>query len=550
MRAGAVILLLALPGLAGGEATFLLRDVKTYDPSTLPKSERRRTEQLKEEAWRKAKSNYGGDAAEYVPEYYEKLNLPRKLELLAERGKRQSEALAVAGGPDHSTATKLLCDLFGALQQRRREVEKARNDLDEEFRSLLISKKGAKRLSYKSGTKPRALAIQTDRLVLREQAYQLLGLQTECSALLGKKKAEDSLLYLERTALLKAKEPRLRVLVARALAARPETELSVLLRALAKEKDASIKAAHMDSVSRMGDRARDSIESIVGYVEDPSERVRIATARALTRLHVPEGVEPLVMRIGKESGRTRVDFACALESLTGETIGSDPLLWERWWEANKGTILNDGLPPPGGQKDDPRAQRWKGEGGFYYGLPQVSQRIIYVIDISDSMNYMHEGQRRLERCKSEVKGAIGNLPRAATFAVIAFNNEIRPWKETMSRATPANKESAGAFIDELRAKQFTNIYDALHEAFRIAGEGSSKKDAPIRADTIYLLTDGAPTKPDASLDSVETILAAARDWNALSRVTIHTIGIGKGLKFSFLKRLAEEHHGEFIRREW
>ncbi|MHC4339664.1 MAG: hypothetical protein ACYSX0_05570 [Planctomycetota bacterium] len=41
-----------------------------------------------------------------------------------------------------------------------------------------------------------------------------------------------------------------------------------------------------------------------------------------------------------------------------------------------------------------------------------------------------------------------------------------------------------------------------------------------------------------------------REWNSLQRITIHTIGIGKGLKFTFLQKLAEEHHGHFIRKEW
>jgi hypothetical protein len=538
-------ILLSLPVLAGGEFASLLREIERHDPRALPKSERNETKRLEEEAWRKAKSNYGPHADEYVADYYEKLNLPRRLRLLQDRARKRQKALAGLGEPDHANATEALCDVYSALVSRRREVEDARREVEDEYRSCLVSKPRSARLVYASGTKPKALAALTDRSVLREYAYHLTELQAQCARLLGKKKSESSMLFLARKALLKSREPRLRIEVARVLSGRPETEPTVLLRALAKEKDPGVRAAIASSMARLGDRARDSVELLFKYLDDPSERVRVAMARTLARLHVPEAVEPLVLRLPKEVGRSRVDFSRALESLSGETLGANPEDWGRWWQANRETILNEGLPPPGGKKSDPRAQRWKGEGGFYYGLPQISLRVIYVLDISDSMNYVQEDQRRLDRCKREVKGAIGNLPRTATFAVIAFNDEVRPWKPEMTRATPANKRAAQGFVDELRATQFTNIYDALKEAFRIAGEGPK-----VRADTIYLLSDGAPTKPDASLDSVETILAAARDWNAMGRLTIHTIGLGKGLKFSFLKRLAAEHGGQFIRREW
>jgi Mg-chelatase subunit ChlD len=194
--------------------------------------------------------------------------------------------------------------------------------------------------------------------------------------------------------------------------------------------------------------------------------------------------------------------------------------------------------------------RWSGEGGDYYGLPQVSQRVLYVLDISDSMRQEFEGKSRLERCGSEVARAIKALPRSATFGLIVYNSEVRRFRAEMVPATPANKDAAAGFIAELRHANTTNIYDALRESFQMAGDGSKKKDTRVRVDTIFLLSDGAPTTPDAENDDVERILQAVREWNALGRVTIHTIGIGKDLKFSFLQALAEENGGTFVLKEW
>jgi hypothetical protein len=532
-----LVALLAAPQLA--------KELQAFDPVNLPKTE---AKTLRAEVERRAKSRYGSYAGDHYAELWAEVGIARKRERLAAATARQREALEAEGVPDHSPATQFVCEVYAVLEQRRLAIDRQRDELKKEYRSLVAGEPTGKHI-IKKGHQARAAINTGDRVLLREYAYHLLRLRIRCVHLLELKEAPDSERYLVRQAL-KAKEPQLRARVAEVLSRRPKVPLGVFLGAMAREKEPGVRAVLANALGRLGDRARDAIEKITPLLEDPDERVRVALARSLARLHVPEAVEPLIARIGKEEGRERHDFARALLSLTGEKIGPDPDGWARWWQANRDVVLGEGLPPPGGGRGDLRAHRWKGEGGLYYGLPQVSKRIIYILDISDSMRFVQEGQTRLERCVTEVNRAIGALPRTATFTVLAYNSEVRPWRTELSFATPANKEAAKAFIAELRQAHTTNIYDALREAFAIAGGGASKKGTRVKADTIYLLSDGAPTLPDASYDDPERILKAVREWNALQRVTIHTIGIGKGLKFSFLLKLAEEHHGEFIRKEW
>jgi len=536
VRIAALFVLAAAVAAAGTEARFLLRELKGYNPLELSRKEEK---SLREEAQRRARSRYGSDFAHYVPELYEHERVTFLRRRLDERGKKHSLALQTLGAPDHSTATEELCRVFEALVTARTRLDSRRDDLKKEYEKIVVSEPGAARLKYQDGLEPRAEAIRTERALMREQAYHLLGLQMECGTLLTAQGSEDSVLYMTRTALKKSKEPRLRVKLARILSGRPETRPGVLLGAIAREKEPGVRAAYVACLGRMGDRARDAVERIAALLEDPDVRVRVAAARTLARLHVPEAVEPLVLRLGKETGRARLDLSRALESLTAERFGSDPDSWTRWWAEHGDTVLHEGLPPPGGKKGDKRARRWKGEGGTYYGLPQVSERIVYILDISDSMNFFASGEKRIDRCKREIISAIGRLPKSARFSVIAYNDQVHPWRDKLVPATKSNRESAQAFIEGLRGTQSTNIYDALRVAFQLGS-----------VDTFFLLSDGAPTKPDATLDDVDRILAACRDWNALGRVTIHTIGIGKGLKFSFLIRLAEEHEGKFIRRNW
>jgi len=105
----------------------------------------------------------------------------------------------------------------------------------------------------------------------------------------------------------------------------------------------------------------------------------------------------------------------------------------------------------------------------------------------------------------------------------------------------------------------TNIHDSLQLSFSIKDFGkkvrrSSKKKrknkydvgVAMGFDTIFLLSDGSPTKPPGDKpDSTEKILEGVRVWNSLKRVTIHCIGIGRGVNISFMQKLASENGGQF-----
>ena len=81
------------------------------------------------------------------------------------------------------------------------------------------------------------------------------------------------------------------------------------------------------------------------------------------------------------------------------------------------------------------------------------------------------------------------------------------------------------------------------ESLRL-GAGSGTKEAyAVEIDTVFFLSDGMPTV--GTWIDVEDILREVRDGNALRKVAIHTIAIGKFDKV-FMKRLAEENGGVFV----
>ncbi|HVG94950.1 MAG TPA: vWA domain-containing protein, partial [Planctomycetota bacterium] len=60
------------------------------------------------------------------------------------------------------------------------------------------------------------------------------------------------------------------------------------------------------------------------------------------------------------------------------------------------------------------------------------------------------------------------------------------------------------------------------------------------------MTDGTPTA--GKVLKRDDILAAVRGWNRTAKITIHSIAVGDACDVEFLKKLADENRGDFVKR--
>ena len=518
--------------------SLLLRDLPKYDPTELPDDP---AVADKEGAIRR---QHGQNA--------EKELLGLKQELLEARFREFTQALADVAQEDGERAAKTLCEVFDTADERIDEADRKRDEAVAAWRAAVVDwRPGLTNHRIKDKQAPVYHRNRTDELVWRAFAYELLGLRMGAGATLAGLDSDDARGYLLGTALASARSDALRARLAQLLSADREAPGKPFLDALKKERADGVKAALLASLGRLSlDDAQ--VGDVVKYVEDRSERVRLAAVHALASLHRVEGIAAIVKRMPQEEGRTLAEMARSLESLTGETFGAHADVWQRWYESRGATFSPADLPP---RDEDGHIRRERADsedsGGFFYGIPQVSRKIIYVIDVSGSMKNEVGGRTRLEGCKEELSRAISQLDRRAVFNVILFNHDVTVWKPAMQEAGLLGKEGsareeARAFYGPVGPESSTNIYDALRSAFDLTGVDDRKRNAELKADTIYLLTDGSPTTPDGQMDDTNKILEAARKWNDLGRVTIHCIAIGKDLNATFLRALAAEHNGEFI----
>ena len=205
----------------------------------------------------------------------------------------------------------------------------------------------------------------------------------------------------------------------------------------------------------------------------------------------------------------------------------------------------------------------------FYGLKTSGQKVVFVVDISGSMEGKNEGTiqdrvtgmavqasgnaignaiggslgsfvgqqttsevTKLGGAKRELIPAIQGLPDTTSFSIITFGNDVKPWLLGMTAADSKNRAVATAFVKDLEANGGTPARRALEEAFKYP-------DATL----IFFVSDGQPTDSSAA-----DILARVRELNAQRHVVVSTVGLGGDQDERFLTDLAAQNGGRYVKK--
>jgi von Willebrand factor type A domain/HEAT repeats len=352
-----------------------------------------------------------------------------------------------------------------------------------------------------------------------------------------------------------------------ALAATSLSSASRLLHLrLTAEKDRRVLPAVIDGLAdQAGDRA---VEDLARLRHDARWQIRATAIAALGRIGSPQAIPLLIDWFETEDGRLRGDLGDALELLTGKDFGANEIRWREWWDTNGATFVpprdrdqpgneapeedpGDGTaplppdddpapPPPPAGEDHPS----------FYGIDILSKRILFVIDISNSMNQPvsagNAERTKVDVAKYELKNAILGLPEDAAFNIIFYHHEVFQWRKGIVAAKGKDRRAGVQFVEDMIADGNTNIHDALELAFHIVGMGARDKNYEIGADTIFFLSDGIPNR--GKITDPVMILEEVKRWNQLRRVKIHAVGVGSDHQAAFMKALADASGGTYVSR--
>ena len=240
-------------------------------------------------------------------------------------------------------------------------------------------------------------------------------------------------------------------------------------------------------------------------------QVRLALADALRAYRHKDAVDLLIQLLGDKRRRVRGRAADHLELLTAVSLGHSQKRWAKW-RRKQGADLK--LRPREVSVYRPfRPPERKYAHKDYYGLQIASDRVVFVLDKSDSMYYgLFDGV--VEEAQAHLESA-GPTTR---FNVIEFADKPKPWSKELVPANRVNISAAVQFLTRDTPYGPTNIIDALRHALHTPDVGA-----------VVLLSDGLPNRGNPS--KPDRIRAAVQKENRYTRIAIHTVQLLVGRVF-------------------
>jgi len=286
----------------------------------------------------------------------------------------------------------------------------------------------------------------------------------------------------------------------------------------------------------------DRAEALAAALEAESWSLRVAAARALGAFGTDvasarAAAWPLVRAIGMEQRmRVRLEIGDALFALTGIDFGAEADRWKAWY-GEQGAIFE-----PPSKRPQRGARDAHGTSGHLLDLPLESEHVCFVLDYSHSMDepirFGVQTTKR-EELQRSLEAVFARLGPDSRVNLIPFSTEPKPYKPALFAANAAAKASALRYMEKLAPDGRTNLYDSIEIAL-------SDPDA----DTIVVLTDGAPT--EGKRRTRAAILAGIRQLDRFRLARIHAIEVGAQNTSSrwkgFMKEIADATGGSYLAR--
>jgi hypothetical protein len=168
-----------------------------------------------------------------------------------------------------------------------------------------------------------------------------------------------------------------------------------------------------------------------------------------------------------------------------------------------------------------------GGGRGFFGRGSAGEKVVFVVDSSQSMNHPHPGpgKTRLGRVKMELINSIRAMSPNQKFFIVFFNDSPIPMPaDRLIEANDGAKLLYLRWMIDVPADGYTDPAMALLMALR------------LNPDTIYFLTDG---------DFRPTIVKELAVSNRGGKVKINTIGFSQDRGEKLLQTIAKQNGGTY-----
>lgn len=403
-----------------------------------------------------------------------------------------------------------------------------------------------------------------------------MSIERHAASALGRLKSKAAIDWMVKTGM-KHKSWRVRSEVAFALGKTKKNRArNPLVKAL-KDKHPAVRSMAVDGLAALGLKA--SVADIKALLTDKAWQVKVASIEALVKLDGITAVGDLVKRLPQETGRLLSETDKALQKLTGQSFKGDAALWKTWYEANKAALDGGTYKRP---KSSPSTTVERPVKNKFFSINVDSGRVLFVMDYSKSMRRAFDrpqkktdkrvatgskskkkldpesvsvpGETRIAEAKEQALKTMYGFPKEAQFNVVIYHFGVELLSPKMLAATPRGVKYMENKVLNEELGLGTNVFDALDLAYDLSGTYKFDKNYKAPIDTIYFLSDGAPTS--GRFANPRKILESLKHWNRTRKIRIHTIlirapaepGRGRGERraIRFMRNLASATGGQFV----
>ncbi|MDH3585222.1 MAG: hypothetical protein OER86_13505, partial [Phycisphaerae bacterium] len=321
-----------------------------------------------------------------------------------------------------------------------------------------------------------------------------------------------------------------------AIAAAGDERFSAELHKLLDHADIRVRMEAATAIEHAGDLS--SAPVLLKQLEpNPLWPVKVRLLSAIGAVPDKASIGPLIDMFRAEKGRFRQDVGYALSCITAGRHGKNIYDIYIWWQENEDTFAVD-LAATRRYRKKTRIQDIKVNSlTTFYGLPIISDRVVFVLDTSASM----KGEK-IADLKSHMQDVLKDLPKHLLFNIVDFGgviNILRPGAMIEARY----QYKVGELINDLSLTFGTRTFDAMEKAAELP-----------RMDTIAYLSDGAPV--GGQFNAWDRIIRTMDLYNRYRPIAIHTVhfraggkGAGKGAGKTgtarWMKELADRNAGWF-----
>jgi len=348
----------------------------------------------------------------------------------------------------------------------------------------------------------------------------------DCQDAVAKMRSPEAHKYFV-SVLSRVSQPTQAVLVRGLTKHPPEKEvIAPVVKLLDTTNSLDLQVASIELLGRY--RAVEGVVSILKQLR-PNNAVclQVVACRALGSIPDKQAVAPLIKYLKDlKGGRMRFEANAALRALTGQNFNADAGTWDGWWQKNQADFKPVAEPQMVLNYELKVAEK---EELTFYEIPLVENRIVFLFDLSGSMN-LGGRPSRLDKTREQLKGLLNQLDETkALFNIITFDSNVKRWSrdQPLVPASAVNKKSACAFLDATKPAGTTSTIEAMEEALREIALLNG-------VEAIFLLTDGMPT-PLMAHSNVRTLADVPKGVGDIRRrfcfinqtlkVRIHTIGV-------------------------